>query len=83
MSRADARMLLQRLPSQGHVLLDFAGVELIGQGFADEAFRVFANAHPELTISAINAAPAVRAMIVRAGGRVENDLHANGNNMGT
>jgi hypothetical protein len=27
------------------VILDFTGVETIGQGFADELFRVFATAH--------------------------------------
>lgn len=33
-------------------------------------FQDFATAHPEITLSAVNAVPAVHAMIVRAGGRV-------------
>lgn len=69
-SRSQAKRLLQRVDRFRRVVLDFTGVELIGQGFADEVFRVFANAHPEVAMSAVNAVPAVHAMIVRAGGRV-------------
>lgn len=73
-SRSQAKRLLQRVDRFRRVVLDFAGVELIGQGFADEVFRVFANDHPEVALSAVNAAPAVRAMIVRAGGQVQTGL---------
>ena len=34
--------------------LDFSGIDEIGQGFADELFRVFANAHPEITLTPVN-----------------------------
>lgn len=69
-SRSQAKRLLQRVDRFRRVGLDFAGVELIGQGFADKVFRVFANSHPEAALSAVNAVPAVHAMILRAGGRV-------------
>ena len=47
-------------------MLDFTGVPTIGQAFADEIFRVFANEHPELTIHAIHANSEVNRMIERA-----------------
>lgn len=73
-SRSQAKRLMQRVDRFRRVVLDFAEVELIGQGFADEVFRVFANAHTEVTLSAINAVPEVRTMILRAGGRIESEL---------
>ena len=39
------------------------GVRRVGQGFADEIFRVFATAHPGIEIRAINASSAVGAML--------------------
>jgi hypothetical protein len=32
------------------VIFDFDGVPTIGQAFADEIFRVFANAHPQIML---------------------------------
>lgn len=72
-SRSQAKRLLQRVDRFRRVVLDFTAVALIGQGFADEVFRVFANAHPEVELSAVNAEPDVRAMIARAGGRIATD----------
>ena len=48
------------------VVLDFAGVTRIGQAFADEVFRVFANEHPQIELQSIHAGPEVRQMIRRA-----------------
>ena len=45
-SRSEARRLLAGLDRFKEIELDFEGVSRIGQGFADEIFRVFANAHP-------------------------------------
>lgn len=70
-SRSQAKRLLQRVDRFRRVVLDFTDVALIGQGFADEVFRVFTNAHPEVELSAINAVPDVRAMITRAGGKID------------
>lgn len=65
-SRSQARRLLQRVENFRHVVLDFAEVGDIGQAFADEIFRVFANAHPDVELLPIHAVPAVQQMIRRA-----------------
>lgn len=64
-SRSQARRLLQRVENFRHVVLDFAEVGGIGQAFADEIFRVFANAHPDVELVAIHAVPEVQQMIRR------------------
>jgi anti-sigma regulatory factor (Ser/Thr protein kinase) len=62
-SRSEARRLLARLEQFREVILDFAGVRSIGQGFADEIFRVFPAAHPEVVLKRVNVAPALEAVI--------------------
>ncbi len=49
--------------------IDFKNIKGIGQGFADEVFRVFALEHPEVGIIPVNACPAVLFMIDRAKSR--------------
>lgn len=66
-SRSQARRLLSGLNKFKKVILDFDQVPTIGQGFADEIFRVFQSRHPEITIRPINTNEAVDFMI----GRVE------------
>ena len=41
-SRSEARRLLEGIGKFTHVTLDFSGVEVVGQGFCDEVFRIFA-----------------------------------------
>lgn len=65
-SRSQAKRLLQRVDRFRCVVLDFAEVSGIGQAFADEIFRVFANEHPEVELVHIHAAPEVQQMIRRA-----------------
>ena len=65
-SRSQAKRLLQRVDRFRCVALDFSGVASIGQAFADEIFRVFANAHPEVELVAIHATPEVQQMMRRA-----------------
>ncbi|MBA2077109.1 DUF4325 domain-containing protein [Rhodanobacter sp. PCA2] len=65
-SRSQAKRLLQRVDRFRHVVLDFASVSAIGQAFADEIFRVFAQAHPEVELVPIHAVPEVQQMIRRA-----------------
>lgn len=65
-SRSQAKRLLQRMENFRHVVLDFAEVGSIGQAFADEIFRVFANSHPEVELIAIHALPEAQQMIRRA-----------------
>ena len=65
-SRSQAKRLLQRIERFKTVVLDFSEVTGIGQAFADEIFRVFANAHPEVELLPMNAVPGVQQMIRRA-----------------
>lgn len=65
-SRSQAKRLLQRVDRFSTVVLDFAGVASIGQAFADEVFRVFANAHPDVELVAMHATVQVQQMIRRA-----------------
>jgi len=64
-SRSQAKRLLARIDRFKVVLLDFKGVDTIGQAFADEIFRVFVQEHPEIEISDFNANPRVEEMISR------------------
>lgn len=65
-SRSQAKRLLQRVDRFRCVVLDFAEVASIGQAFADEIFRVFANEHPEVELVPVHAAADVQQMIRRA-----------------
>ncbi len=50
MARSQARRICNRLDEFKEVILDFSSVTLMGQGFADEIFRVYAKAHPEVKL---------------------------------
>jgi hypothetical protein len=65
-SRSEAKRLLVGLEKFREVVVDFAGVEGIGQGFADEVFRVWAASHPETRLSAENMTSPVGFMVERA-----------------
>ena len=65
-SRSEAKRLLHGLERFREVVLDFARVTEVGQGFADELFRVWAGAHPDTQLRPTNAVPEVRFMIERA-----------------
>jgi anti-sigma regulatory factor (Ser/Thr protein kinase) len=65
-SRSEAKRLLAGLEKFREVVLDFAGVEGVGQGFADEVFRVWANQHPEIRLSPERMAQPVAFMVERA-----------------
>lgn len=66
MSRSQARRVLAGIERFRTVMLDFEGVEFVGQAFADEVFRVFANQHPEIEIIPIHTNAAVGQMVARA-----------------
>jgi len=53
-SRSEARRLLVGLDKFKEIILDFKGVKSIGQGFADEIFRVFKKQHSDIVIKAEN-----------------------------
>lgn len=65
-SRSQAKRILNRVERFRYVILDFEGVDTIGQAFADEVFRVFANRHPEIDIVAANESEQIGRMISRA-----------------
>jgi len=65
-SRSQARRVLARVQEFDEVILDFAGVRSIGQGFADEIFRVFAAEHPSVRLTPVHANEQVTFMIRRA-----------------
>ncbi|MDE0024089.1 MAG: DUF4325 domain-containing protein [Spirochaetaceae bacterium] len=68
-SRSQARRVLVRLDRFNTVLLNFKNVDQVGQGFADEVFRVFVRTHPDIALVPINANPQVMSMIRRANSR--------------
>jgi len=65
-SRSEAKRLMRGLERFQEVILDFAGVEGIGQGFADEVFRVWDRDHPEVRLLTENMNQAVSFMVERA-----------------
>lgn len=64
-SRSQAKRLLARVELFKVVMFDFTNVETIGQAFADEIFRVFAQQHPEIELIPVHANSAVKRMIER------------------
>lgn len=64
-SRSQARRVLSGLNKFKKIILDFNEVPMIGQGFADEIFRVYKIKHPEIDIEPINTNQAVEFMIKR------------------
>ena len=68
LSRSQAKRLLARIEHFKVVEMDFEGVAEIGQAFADEIFRVFAHAHPTITLKPLNAGTGVAPMIRRVRG---------------
>jgi len=65
-SRSQAKRVLARVDRFREVWLDFKDVKNIGPAFADEIFRVFAKAHPNIRLFWENANPMVEKMIARA-----------------
>jgi len=65
-SRSQAKRLVNRVDRFKTVIFDFDGVDSIGQAFADEVFRVFANRHSEIELHAVKMTRSVRNMVLRA-----------------
>ncbi|MEO8165148.1 MAG: DUF4325 domain-containing protein, partial [Betaproteobacteria bacterium] len=64
-SRSQAKRVVSRVDLFKIVVFDFTGVTSIGQAFADEIFRVFANQHPEIELHTFEANSDVQQMIDR------------------
>lgn len=65
-SRSEAKRVLAGLEKFAVVELDFRDVRGLGQGFADEVFRVWQEEHPDVSFIVTNANRAVQFMISRA-----------------
>jgi anti-sigma regulatory factor (Ser/Thr protein kinase) len=65
-SRSEAKRLVVNLDKFREVELDFKHVSQLGQGFADEVFRIFANKNPQTSLSFSNANSSIEAMISHA-----------------
>ena len=65
-SRSQAKRVLARVELFRIVIFDFKNVDYIGQAFADEIFRVFAQNHPNIELNVININPEIEKMIKRA-----------------
>ncbi len=62
-SRSQAKRLCARFESFEEVILDFEGIDDIGQGFAHELFVVFKRKHPHVNISVTNENQDIRKML--------------------
>lgn len=65
-SRSQAKRVLLNLNKFKHITLDFKDVRLVGQGFVDEVFRVYVKAHPNITLTYVNANDDIEFMIKRS-----------------
>lgn len=64
-SRSQAKRLLARFDRFKEVILDFKGVDTIGQAFADEVFRVYPRQYPQVHIVPLNFNDQIENMILR------------------
>ena len=65
-SRSQARRVVSGLDKFKNIVLDFKGVETVGQAFADEVFRAWQRLHPGIKIEYRNANKNIEFMIKRA-----------------
>jgi 23S rRNA pseudoU1915 N3-methylase RlmH len=72
-SRSQAKRLLARIEKFEIVVFDFQGINLIGQAFADEIFRVFKQNNPDIAMLLSNANADVAQMIRRAQNQAKHD----------
>lgn len=66
-ARSQARRICTRLEEFKEVILDFSGVEFMGQGFSDELFRIFARENPSVILRPIHMNAGVYRMIKHVG----------------
>ena len=64
-SRSEARRLLGSIAPFNDIVLDFSGVEEIGQGFAHELFVLGKQKHPHINLRTIKTCKTVEDMITR------------------
>lgn len=66
-SRSQGKRLVLGLDKFSSVTFDFAGVQDMQQGFADEVFRVWRNAHPQIGVEVIHTSDGVERMLKHVG----------------
>lgn len=67
-ARSQAKRLVSDFGDAEIVVLDFADVEEIGQGFSDELFRVFCRSHRDVELKPVNMSVSVAWMVSRVTG---------------
>ncbi len=65
-SRSQAKRILNRVEKFKTVILDFEGVDFIGQAFADEVFRIFVKRNPQIELFPMNENEDIKRMIIAA-----------------
>lgn len=65
-SRSQAKRLLRRVEKFSYVIFDFEDVSSVGQAFADEIFRVYANRHKDINLIPVKMNEDVSMMVNRA-----------------
>ncbi len=68
-SRSQAKRLLTQVEKFENVIFDFKDVSSIGQAFADEIFRVYANKNVNITLLSLNMTEDVEMMVNRSLGK--------------
>ena len=66
-SRSQAKRVVARVDLFQSVVFDFEGLNSIGRSFADQMFRVFPAAHPQISIRVANATDEIRRQIAGTG----------------
>jgi len=69
-SRSQAKRVLEGMEKFENITLDFKDVHTVGQGFADEIFRVWQNEYPDIKIDYRHANENITFMLKRAKGEV-------------
>lgn len=62
-SRSQAKRILAGLERYSKIILNFSGIELVGQAFCDEIFRVFRINHPDIVLEPIHMNKSVEIMV--------------------
>lgn len=65
-SRSQAKRVLAGLEKFKKIIFDFSGVEVVGQAFCDEIFRIFRKEHPSIELVPSNMNESVGIMVSRA-----------------
>lgn len=71
MSRSIAKRVIADFNSFKEIILDFKNVEMVGQGFLDEIFRVYKSRNHEINIKYLNENDDIKALMLHVFSRIE------------